>query len=229
MCVTDQREPKRKIQQKLRDQASRTSVDIIRLRSVGSRRIQSVNDDPDGHDTDRSDTNRPLRIVKVASLPLWDRPSFTFSAGLDDVQLTVISPPALFAKSCLSHFLLNRPFPIIMAPIVPTPNGVRRQPQLHLVVRRSPTRVRSQAKTNSLHTQSNEDSVYEQDILRNPASVKPWLAYIEFKSRHGTVVEQAFVMERACAQLPRSYKLWKLVRLDLNYFAAVLCFPSHLT
>jgi pre-mRNA-splicing factor SYF1 len=53
--------------------------------------------------------------------------------------------------------------------------------------------------------------VYEQDILREPASVKPWLAYIEFKTRHGSILEQAYVMERACAQLPRSYKLWKLV------------------
>ncbi|KAM5354358.1 hypothetical protein ACJ41O_001007 [Fusarium nematophilum] len=77
-----------------------------------------------------------------------------------------------------------------MAPIIPTQNGSRRQPQLQLV--------------------SNEDSVYEQDVIRNLGSVKPWLAYIEFKARHGTVVEQAFVMERACAQLPRSYKLWKL-------------------
>lgn len=59
--------------------------------------------------------------------------------------------------------------------------------------------------------QSNEDSVYEQDILRDPGSVKPWLVYIEFKTRHGTVLEQAYVMERACIQLPRSYKLWKLV------------------
>lgn len=59
--------------------------------------------------------------------------------------------------------------------------------------------------------QSNEDSVYEQDIIREPASIKPWLAYIEFKSKHGSLLEQAFVMERACSQLPRSYKLWKLV------------------
>ena len=70
-------------------------------------------------------------------------------------------------------------------------NGaLRRQPELSLV--------------------SNEDSVYEQDIIREPASIKPWLAYIQFKSRHGTILEQAYVMERACTQLPRSYKLWKL-------------------
>ncbi|GFP58204.1 pre-mRNA-splicing factor SYF1 [Trichoderma asperellum] len=57
---------------------------------------------------------------------------------------------------------------------------------------------------------SNEDSVYEQDIVRDPTRVKPWLEYIDFKVRHGSVLEQAFVMERACVKLPRSYKLWKL-------------------
>ncbi|KAK5998154.1 Pre-mRNA-splicing factor SYF1 [Cladobotryum mycophilum] len=61
-----------------------------------------------------------------------------------------------------------------------------------------------------LHLVSNEDSIYEQDILRDPTSVKPWLAYIDFKTRHGSTLKQAFVMERACSQLPRSYKLWKL-------------------
>ncbi|KZL81126.1 pre-mrna-splicing factor syf1 [Colletotrichum incanum] len=69
-------------------------------------------------------------------------------------------------------------------------NGSQRRPDLHLV--------------------SDEDSVYEQDILRNPGSIKPWLAYIQFKSHHGTIHERAFVLERACLQLPRSYKLWKM-------------------
>lgn len=57
---------------------------------------------------------------------------------------------------------------------------------------------------------SSEDTAYEQDILRNPGSVRPWLIYIDFKMRNGTIHEQAFVQERACIQLPRSYKLWKL-------------------
>ncbi|KIW38972.1 pre-mRNA-splicing factor syf1 [Exophiala oligosperma] len=57
---------------------------------------------------------------------------------------------------------------------------------------------------------SSEDAAYEQDILRNPGSVRPWLIYIDFKMRNGTIHEQAFVQERACIQLPRSYKLWKL-------------------
>ncbi|KXH28525.1 pre-mRNA-splicing factor SYF1 [Colletotrichum nymphaeae SA-01] len=69
-------------------------------------------------------------------------------------------------------------------------NGSQRRPELHLV--------------------SDEDSVYEQDILRNPGSIKPWLAYIQFKYQHGTVHERTFVLERACLQLPRSYKLWKM-------------------
>ncbi|KAL9111036.1 MAG: hypothetical protein Q9227_004469 [Pyrenula ochraceoflavens] len=57
---------------------------------------------------------------------------------------------------------------------------------------------------------SSEDAIYEQDLLRNRGDVRPWLAYIEFKRRHGTLLEQAFVQERACIQLPRSYKIWKM-------------------
>lgn len=57
---------------------------------------------------------------------------------------------------------------------------------------------------------SAEDAIYEQDILRNPGSVRPWLTYVDYKMRNGTLHEQAFVQERACMQLPRSYKLWKM-------------------
>ena len=57
---------------------------------------------------------------------------------------------------------------------------------------------------------SSEDAIYEQDILRNPGTVRPWLTYIDYKMRNGTLHEQAFVQERACKQLPRSYKLWKM-------------------
>lgn len=89
--------------------------------------------------------------------------------------------------------------------------------------------------------QSDDDVIYEQDIIRDPMSVRPWLTYIEYKQQSGSVLEQAFVshqsatiprrwpclavavfdiianddyskvMERACRQLPRSYKLWKMV------------------
>lgn len=57
---------------------------------------------------------------------------------------------------------------------------------------------------------SGDDAIYEQDILRNPGSVRPWLTYIDYKVRNGTIHEQAFIQERACIRLPRSYKLWKM-------------------
>jgi pre-mRNA-splicing factor SYF1 len=53
------------------------------------------------------------------------------------------------------------------------------------------------------------DEIYEQDILRNPDSTRPWLDYANFKRQYGTLLEQSFVLERACRALPRSYKLWK--------------------
>jgi len=61
-----------------------------------------------------------------------------------------------------------------------------------------------------VHLQSGDDIVYEQDILRDPGSIKPWLIYIDYKHQHGSHLEQAYVLERACRQLPRSYKLWKM-------------------
>ncbi|KAK4176988.1 putative Pre-mRNA-splicing factor SYF1 [Triangularia setosa] len=67
---------------------------------------------------------------------------------------------------------------------------------------------------------SDDDYPYEQDIQRNPGSTKPWLAYIDYKILHGTLREQAYVMERACIQLPRSYKLWKMyLRFRMQHIA----------
>jgi len=54
------------------------------------------------------------------------------------------------------------------------------------------------------------DAAYEQDVLRHPGSVRPWLDYYAAKRARGSLIEQAFVLERAVAVLPRSYKLWKL-------------------
>jgi len=45
--------------------------------------------------------------------------------------------------------------------------------------------------------------------MGDPSSTKPWLAYADFKHQHGTLLEQCYVLERACRQLPRSYKLWR--------------------
>ncbi|KAL2800398.1 hypothetical protein BJX66DRAFT_147836 [Aspergillus keveii] len=69
---------------------------------------------------------------------------------------------------------------------------------------------RSSTSRPDLYLIADQDTVYEQDLLRNSGSIKPWLAYIEYKQQNGTLYEQAFVMERACKQLPRSYKLWKM-------------------
>lgn len=66
-----------------------------------------------------------------------------------------------------------------------------------------------------LHLISNNDTLYEQEIFRNPGSTKPWLEYIKYKKHSGSLLEQSFVLERACSTLPRSYKLWKLY-LDLR-------------
>lgn len=41
--------------------------------------------------------------------------------------------------------------------------------------------------------QADQDTVYEQDLLRSPGSTKPWLSYIEYKQSGGTLYEQAFV------------------------------------
>jgi len=61
-----------------------------------------------------------------------------------------------------------------------------------------------------LYLITENDVIYENDILRISGSVKPWLEYFNFKRQHGSLLEQAFVLERACTALPRSYKLWKL-------------------
>ncbi|KAI9675870.1 MAG: pre-mRNA-splicing factor syf1 [Bathelium mastoideum] len=55
------------------------------------------------------------------------------------------------------------------------------------------------------------DLIYENDLLRNPGSIKPWIEYFNFKkSTNSSILSQAFVLERAVKTLPRSYKLWKL-------------------
>ncbi|KAI5296097.1 pre-mRNA-splicing factor syf1 [Ascosphaera acerosa] len=97
----------------------------------------------------------------------------------------------------------------------------RRQPAVHVTAASSSSTTRRSKcgddDDDGDEGTSDEDTPYEQDIVRDPESVKTWLNYIEFKQQHGTLLEQAFiapmgqVMERACMQLPRSYKLWKLL------------------
>ncbi|KAI9253379.1 hypothetical protein BDA99DRAFT_519620 [Phascolomyces articulosus] len=52
------------------------------------------------------------------------------------------------------------------------------------------------------------DIPYEEELLRNPFSLRSWLRYIDHK-RTGTLQEQSFIYERAIRELPGSYKLWK--------------------
>ncbi|XP_041370766.1 pre-mRNA-splicing factor SYF1-like [Gigantopelta aegis] len=52
-----------------------------------------------------------------------------------------------------------------------------------------------------------EDLAYEEDILRNPFSVKCWLRYLEHKKGSSREVIN-LIFERALKELPGSYKLW---------------------
>ena len=66
------------------------------------------------------------------------------------------------------------------------------------------------AKMRDLYLITPEDAPFEQDLLRNSGGLRSWLTYVDYKSRNGTIHEQAFILERACLHLPRSYKLWKM-------------------
>lgn len=59
-----------------------------------------------------------------------------------------------------------------------------------------------------------DDIPYEEELVRNPYTLKPWLRYLQHKTDR-PLHEKVFVLERACRELPGSYKLWKLY-LDLR-------------
>jgi len=65
-----------------------------------------------------------------------------------------------------------------------------------------------------LYLISEEDIPYEEELIRNPYTLKPWLHYLQHKTDR-PLHEKVFVLERACRQLPGSYKLWKMY-LDLR-------------
>ncbi|ENN78652.1 hypothetical protein YQE_04825, partial [Dendroctonus ponderosae] len=54
---------------------------------------------------------------------------------------------------------------------------------------------------------SEEDLPYEEEILRNPYSVKHWLRYIDHKKKAPNYGVN-LIYERALKELPGSYKLW---------------------
>lgn len=55
---------------------------------------------------------------------------------------------------------------------------------------------------------------FEEELLRNPYSLKSWLRYLDHK-RGASASQRIFIFERAVRQLPGSYKLWKAY-LDLR-------------
>ena len=55
-----------------------------------------------------------------------------------------------------------------------------------------------------------EDLAYEEEILRNPHSIKPWIRYIEHKADAPKNMLN-LVFERALKELPGSYKLCKII------------------
>lgn len=56
-------------------------------------------------------------------------------------------------------------------------------------------------------TFEDDDLPYEEEIIRNPYSVKCWMRYIEFK-QNGAKSILNMIYERALKELPGSYKLW---------------------
>jgi pre-mRNA-splicing factor SYF1 len=65
-----------------------------------------------------------------------------------------------------------------------------------------------------LYLVSEEDIPHEEELIRSPYSLKPWLHYLEHKTDQ-PLHEKVFILERACRALPGSYKLWKMY-LDIR-------------
>lgn len=49
---------------------------------------------------------------------------------------------------------------------------------------------------------------FEEDLLRNPYSLRHWQRYLEHHAK-SPIAQQFIVYERAVKELPGSYKLWK--------------------
>ncbi|CAG8613850.1 14583_t:CDS:10 [Ambispora leptoticha] len=85
------------------------------------------------------------------------------------------------------------------------------------------------------------DIPFEEEILRNPYTLKSWLRYIDHKSEQ-PISQQIWIYERALKELPGSYKLWKkyldlrlkhvdglnAVRYEKEYFKVNNCFERSL-
>jgi hypothetical protein len=68
--------------------------------------------------------------------------------------------------------------------------------------------------SNCLIVQTDDDVPYEEEILRNPNTLRCWLRYIQHK-KDAPKNQLFLVYERCLKQLPGSYKIWKKY-LDLR-------------
>ena len=66
--------------------------------------------------------------------------------------------------------------------------------------------------------QSEEDLAYEEEILRNPYSVKHWLRYCEFKKDAPPAVIN-LIYERALKEMPGRYQSAVII----SYFFFIIC------
>ena len=74
--------------------------------------------------------------------------------------------------------------------------------------RQNSNMIDTKSATEPMHLVLNEeDLAYEEEILRSPHSIKPWIRYIEHKADAPKNMLN-LVFERALKELPGSYKLW---------------------
>jgi pre-mRNA-splicing factor SYF1 len=63
-----------------------------------------------------------------------------------------------------------------------------------------------------------DDIPFEEDVIRNPFSLKSWLRYIDSKSNSKDWSSVYLIYERALNQIPGSYKLWhNYIKLRRNH------------
>ena len=89
------------------------------------------------------------------------------------------------------------------------------RPHANAKVASAPSKMASNtaAPRPDLYLIAEHDLVYEQDIIKTPYALQIWLDYANFKRRNGSIMEQAFVLERACSMLPRIVRLQALAAL----------------
>jgi len=75
---------------------------------------------------------------------------------------------------------------------------------------------------------SEETIVFEEELQRNPFSLKTWLAFLE-SQRSAPRSARLTIYERALAQLPGSYKLWHAFLLEaVQEVSPALCCAAPL-